>query len=190
MGKKRSVSLFGLGLGIALAALSAGCEKEQTSGGKPEDGAEVDQEAMADLTPKSGSTVKGMAHFKAEGKTITLTVTVKEALPGRHGVHIHEMGDCSAPDASSAGEHWNPLNKRHGRWGAEQYHLGDIGNIEVDQSGSGTLTFTTDEWAIGSGGANDVVGKSVVVHSNADDFVSQPSGGAGERVACGVIGKE
>lgn len=189
MDKKRSVSLFGLGVGFALAVLSAGCEKEQTSGGKPEENAEVATEAMADIDSKSGSTVTGTADFKAEGKTVTLTVSIQGATPGRHGIHIHDRGDCSAADASSAGEHWNPFSKAHGRWGGESYHLGDIGNMEIDQTGRGTLTFTTDEWAIGTGGANDIVGKSVVIHANADDFMSQPSGNSGERVGCGVIHK-
>jgi Cu-Zn family superoxide dismutase len=190
MQNRSLVSLVGLGFAGLLAVASAGCggddEPSKTTPG-PDKGA---TEAVAVIKEKSGSTTKGTADFKASGRMVTLVIKVEGAKPGQHAVHIHEFGDCSAPDASSAGKHWNPLNKMHGRWGSESYHLGDIGNLTVEESGTGTLTFSTDEWAIGSGGANDVVGKAFLVHANADDFVTQPDGNAGERIACGVIQKK
>ena len=109
--------------------------------------------------------------------------------PGSHAVHIHEHGDCSAPDAMSAGGHWNPTSKAHGKWGQAdgEFHLGDIGNIEVGADGKGIIEFVTDLWTIGGGGPNDVVGKSIIVHAMPDDYTSQPTGAAGERIGCGEI---
>jgi Cu-Zn family superoxide dismutase len=107
--------------------------------------------------------------------------------PGPHAVHIHETGDCSAEDGSSAGGHWNPTGEEHGKWGEHPFHLGDIGNIEVGEDGTGSITLSTDLWSIGDSSDHDVVGKSIVVHAGADDFKSQPSGAAGERIGCGVI---
>jgi len=190
MQNRSLVSLVGLGFAGILAVASAGCSgDEEPSKTTPEPGKGT-TEAVAVIKEKSGSTTKGTADFKAPAKTVTLVIQIEGAKPGQHAVHIHEFGDCSAPDATSAGEHWNPLNKMHGRWGSESYHLGDIGNLTVDDTGKGTLTFTTDEWAIGTGGANDVVGKAIVVHASQDDFMTQPGGNAGDRIACGVIQKK
>lgn len=187
MEKKTLISLFGYAVVGALSAFAVGCDSDENPDtGKPAPGTSADS-AIADLQPKSGTTVEGKGTFTADGKMITLTVALKGAKAGQHAVHIHEFGDCSAADALSAGGHWNPLNNEHGRLGSAKHHMGDIGNISIDDSGKGTLTVTTEEWAIGTGGANDVVGKALVVHADADDFATQPDGHAGTRVACGVI---
>jgi len=143
-----------------------------------------------DLTfePKSSSTVSGRASFVEQDGKVTFTATIAGLKPGTHAIHIHEKSDCSAPDASSAGGHWNPTFKNHGRWGDGQYHKGDIGNFVADNSGNGTITLTTNEWCIGCGDASkDILGKSVIVHEGADDFVTQPTGNAKGRVACTSI---
>lgn len=143
--------------------------------------------ATASIQPASGSTTRGSAIFIPEGERITLQVSLEGAPPGVHAVHLHETGDCSAPDATSAGGHWNPGGHNHGKWGTTPFHLGDIGNITVGQDGKGSLLLTTDAWSVGGGAANDVLGRSVIVHAAADDFTTQPTGAAGGRIGCGVI---
>ena len=139
------------------------------------------------INPKSGSEVYGSAIFITEGSQITLQVSIEGAPPGEHACHIHEIGDCSSDDGKSAGGHWNPTAMDHGKWGDEPFHLGDIGNILVGEDGKGALMLTTDRWATGGGGDNDVLGKAVIIHAGTDDFTSQPTGGAGGRIGCGVI---
>jgi Cu-Zn family superoxide dismutase len=142
--------------------------------------------ATAPLEAKSGSTVTGTANFTQKGKEVTVVVNVDKAPPGKHAVHIHDKGDCSSPDGKSAGDHWNPTTDQHGAWTAEHHHMGDIGNMDVGPDGKGTITLTTDKWAIGAG-ANSVVGHAIIVHGGVDDFKTQPTGNAGPRIACGVI---
>ena len=110
-----------------------------------------------------------------------------EGLPeGEHGFHIHEFGDCSAPDGTSAGGHFNPENNEHGRPGVGTRHIGDLGNMTANESGS--ARYERLDSLLSLNGQNSIIGRSVVVHANADDFISQPSGAAGERIACGTIG--
>ena len=174
-------------LGAAFACAATGCGGPQTgAGGNGGTGAETRQ-ATAMIESKSGTNTSGMATFSTDGKGVTLKLDVTNAPPGEHAVHIHETPDCSAPDAMSAGEHWNPTNAPHGRPNGEPVHLGDIGNMKVGDDGSGRLDYTTDRWSIGTGQANDVVGRAIVIHVGPDDFTTQPSGGAGARIGCGVI---
>jgi Cu-Zn family superoxide dismutase len=148
---------------------------------------EEEVRAVAELAPKSGSGLAGRCVFTETDGEIRFEATIENVEPGLHAIHIHQTGDCSADDASSAGGHWNPTGEEHGRWGEPPFHLGDIGNIDVGEDGSGSLTLTTDLWTLGDSSSSDVVGKAIVVHAGADDFESQPSGAAGERIGCGVI---
>ena len=145
------------------------------------------KEATAIIGSTNDSGLTGMAVFTQDGDQITFIIEVQNVSPGLHAVHIHEKGDCSAPDGTSAGGHWNPTDVAHGKWGEGEFHLGDIGNMTVGEDGTGTMTLTTDLWEIGTGSDIDVVGKGIIVHADADDFVSQPSGNAGARIGCGVI---
>lgn len=142
--------------------------------------------ATAVLEPRSGSTVQGLAAFSAREGGVEATVTVTGATPGEHGLHIHERGDCSAADASSAGGHFAPEGKPHGPPG-EGSHAGDMGNIVVDEAGAGVATVFLPDVTIEPGEPTTIAGKALVVHERADDLVSQPSGDSGGRVACGVI---
>lgn len=138
--------------------------------------------------PKSDSNVSGTATFIEKNGKVTFVAKLAGLQPGIHAIHIHEKSDCSAADGSSAGGHWNPTFKKHGKWGIGEYHKGDIGNFTADANGNGTISLTTDEWNIGSGDpTKDILGKGLIVHKGADDFVSQPSGDAGARVACSAI---
>lgn len=138
--------------------------------------------------PKSNSNVSGIATFVEKNGKVTFVAKLAGLTPGIHAIHIHEKSDCSAADGSSAGGHWNPTFKKHGKWGVGEYHKGDIGNFTADANGNGTITMTTDEWNIGSGDpTKDILGKGLIIHQGTDDFVSQPSGDAGSRVACSAI---
>jgi Cu-Zn family superoxide dismutase len=138
--------------------------------------------------PKSNSTVSGKASFVEKNGNVTFVANLAGLQPGVHAIHIHEKSDCSAADGSSAGGHWNPTFKKHGKWGNGEYHKGDIGNFTADEKGNGTITMTTEEWCIGCGDATkDVLGKGLIVHQGADDFITQPTGNAGGRVACSAI---
>lgn len=137
---------------------------------------------------KSNTTTTGIATFIEKNGTVTFVAKIAGLKPGIHAIHIHEKSDCTASDGSSAGGHWNPTFKKHGKWGDVEYHKGDIGNFIADEKGNGTITLTTTEWCIGCGDATkDILGKGLIVHAGADDFVTQPSGNAGARVACSAI---
>lgn len=138
--------------------------------------------------PKSNSNVMGTATFIEKNGTVTLVAKITGLTPGVHAIHIHEKSDCSAADGSSAGGHWNPTFKKHGKLGEGEAHKGDIGNFTADAKGNGTVTFTTSEWGIGSADeTKNILGKGLIVHQGADDYVSQPAGNAGARVACSAI---
>lgn len=137
---------------------------------------------------KSNSTVTGTASFIEKNGKVTFVAKIAGLKPGEHAIHIHEKSDCSAADGSSAGGHWNPTFKKHGKWGIAEYHKGDIGNFMADENGNGTISLTTDEWCIGcSDPAKDILEKGLIVHAGVDDFTTQPTGNAGGRVACSAI---
>jgi Cu-Zn family superoxide dismutase len=145
--------------------------------------------AVANLESRSGSKVTGKVTFTEHKGKVSMKVDVKGLTPGVHAIHVHEKGDCSAPDATSAGGHWNPTSENHGKWGHAPFHHGDIGNLIADAKGNAKLTLESELWTLGDGKPSDVVGHAVVVHATMDDFMTQPTGNAGGRVACGVIEK-
>lgn len=140
--------------------------------------------AVAKLDSKSGSKVTGTVTFAKMGDEVQVVADVQGLTPGKHGFHIHEKGDCSAPDASSAGGHFNPMHQHHGGPTSAEHHVGDLGNIEADASGKAHLDW---KGKMNLTGTASVVGKSVVVHDKEDDLKTDPAGNAGPRVACGVI---
>jgi len=142
--------------------------------------------AVARLEPTEGSTVSGVVTFEQLNGTVRIVADVSGLEPGVHGFHIHETGDCSAPDASSAGGHFNPQGYRHGAPGDDEHHAGDLGNIEAAEDGTAHLELEVDYITLASG-ETSVMGKAVIVHSDPDDFTTQPTGNAGSRLACGVI---
>ena len=130
--------------------------------------------------------VKGTVEFKEVDGGIEVTANIEGLSKGNHGFHIHEKGDCSAPDAMSAGGHFNPTNMKHGAPDAEEHHEGDLGNITADKSGKGTVTVTLKGATLGEGDTS-IAGKGFINHAKADDMKTQPTGNAGDRVACGTI---
>ncbi|WP_218109901.1 superoxide dismutase family protein [Oligoflexus tunisiensis] len=143
--------------------------------------------AEATLAAKSGSKVRGTVLFNRTDKGVQVIASITGGPAGKHGFHIHEKGDCSAPDASSAGGHFNPTGAPHAGLNAPTRHVGDLGNITINKDGKGMLT-TDIPNVSGFSDWNTIIGKAVVVHAKADDEKSQPSGAAGDRIACGVIG--
>jgi Cu-Zn family superoxide dismutase len=164
---------------IAAALALAGCASLQPAGPK----------AAAKLEPRSGSATSGTVTFEQRGGKTVVTAEVRGLRPNaEHGFHVHERGDCSAPDAMSAGGHFNPKSAPHGNHAAGAHHAGDMPNLKADASGVARFTWEDDELTVAEGPAS-VVGKAVVVHRDPDDFKSQPAGNSGPRIACGVVAR-
>jgi Cu-Zn family superoxide dismutase len=147
-----------------------------------------EKKAIATIEAKSGSTVSGTVSFIEKDGIVTMKAALSGLSEGNHAIHIHAIGDCSAPDGKSAGGHWNPTKENHGKWMETPFHIGDIGNLVVGADGTGTIERTTKLWTIGGKDANkNTVGHAIIIHEGPDDFSSQPSGAAGPRVGCGEI---
>jgi Cu-Zn family superoxide dismutase len=140
--------------------------------------------AAAQLDSKSGSKVTGTVTFTKVGDEVEVVADIQNLTPGKHGFHIHEKGDCSAPDASSAGAHFNPTQKHHGGPTTADHHAGDLGNITADASGKAHLD---GKGKLSLSGTDSIIGKSVVVHQKEDELKTDPSGNSGVRIACGPI---
>jgi len=140
--------------------------------------------AVATLEPKSGSQVTGTATFTKSGDEVQVVADIQNLKPGKHGFHIHEKGDCSAPDAASAGGHFNPTHQHHGGPSTAKHHTGDLGNVTADASGKAHLDW---KGKLQLNGADSIIGKSVVVHEKEDDLKTDPAGNSGARIGCGVI---
>ena len=147
------------------------------------------KKAQAKIESKSESLVTGQAFFSEKSGKVKVEISVTGVEPGPTAVHLHSIGDCSSEDAMSSGGHWNPTKDKHGKWGEGQFHSGDIGNINIDESGKGVLILIDqhNRWSIGGPAETNVIGRAVVVHQGRDDMVSQPSGAAGKRTGCGLI---
>jgi len=179
-----------------LLALTA-CEKEkpQTAAAPQEKAAQEKTEmektqevrATAELKPTEGHKASGTVSFTTQDGAVAIVADLEGLEPGKHGFHVHETGDCSAPDASSAGGHFNPAGSSHGAPDnpPAQRHVGDLGNLEADADGM--AHYERVDQVVTLEGPESIVGKAVVVHAGADDLTSQPSGNAGPRAACGVI---
>jgi Cu-Zn family superoxide dismutase len=147
--------------------------------------AQETKKAVAVLHSASGSQVMGTVTFTQVGDTVQVVADITGLTPGKHAFHIHEFGDCSAADASSAGGHFNPMKKPHGAPDNPERHEGDMGNLEADSTGKAHLELKDSMLKLS--GENSILGRGVIVHEKVDDW-SQPTGNAGGRQACGVIG--
>lgn len=144
--------------------------------------------ATVNLAPASASLVSGKLTAMPMGDGVHFTGEIGGLAPNStHAIHIHERGDCSAADASSAGGHFNPAAAPHGKAGAGAHHAGDMDNIVADAKGVARVNAHARGVTLGGGAANDVAGKAVIVHAAPDDYRSQPAGNAGARVACGLV---
>lgn len=144
------------------------------------------QKAVAVLHPTKGSSTSGIVWFETVKDGIKVTAHISGLTPGKHGFHIHEYGDCTADDATSAGGHFNPTNMPHSSPSSGKRHVGDLGNIEADKDGNAHLEYVDP--MLSFSGPTSIIGRGVIVHEKADDLKTQPTGDAGGRLACGVVG--
>jgi Cu-Zn family superoxide dismutase len=175
---------------VVLALISGACTQTP-----PEPPQETTQQSSApaasgakvELKATQGNNAAGTLELAAMGDGVHFMGTVTGLPAGAHGFHIHENGDCSAPDAASAGGHFNPDGKPHGAPTAAEHHAGDLGNIEADAGGSANVSIHAGGITLEPGQPNSILGKAVIVHAAPDDMTTQPTGNAGARLACGVI---
>jgi Cu-Zn family superoxide dismutase len=177
-------SLRGSLIGLAFLSLAALTGQAQTPAEKPS----APLKATAVLHSAAGNKVSGTVTFTEVADGVQVQAELAGLTPGNHGFHVHEFGDCSAPDASSAGGHFNPTGKPHAGPDALERHVGDMGNVEADASGKAKLDYVDHQISL-TNDQQSVIGRSVVVHAKADDLKSQPAGDSGARIACGVIGR-
>jgi len=138
------------------------------------------------LAPTQGNTATGLVTFTQHNGVIEVDAQVRGLSPGGHGFHIHEKGDCSAPDATSAGGHFNPGGHPHGHPDKDARHAGDLPMLVADAQGNASLKATLKGISL-SAGSHAIVGRGLIVHAAPDDYTTQPTGNAGGRVACAVI---
>lgn len=186
---KRSTWILLPALALAFSACDQGTQENKQAHTESTSSSEEVKMAVAQMQGTSGSNLSGTVTFTEENGTVKLKAELKNVMPvGNHAIHIHQTGDCSAADGSSAGGHWNPTDELHGTWGSAPHHKGDIGNFIVDSTGVGSISLTTDQWCIGcDDSTKNILGKAIIVHEGEDDLTSQPSGAAGARIGCGVI---
>ena len=148
--------------------------------------------AEATIAPTySDTAVTGTATFEAvDGKVkLVLNISAPSRANKTLAVHIHEHPGCG-DNGKDAHGHWNPTKANHGKWGSDAFHSGDIGNVELDAQGAGTKQLETDPWTIGGDSTTNILNRSIIVHGGVDDFKTQPTGNAGNRLGCGIINKK
>lgn len=139
--------------------------------------------AVATVNAVGESGVIGTVYFEAIDSGVSVKAELAGLQEGLHGFHIHQFGDCTAPDGTSAGGHFNPEESEHSGPESAIRHMGDMGNVEADAEGNATINYVDNTINI-----NMIVGRGVIVHAGEDDLTSQPTGAAGARLGCGVIG--
>lgn len=145
------------------------------------------KQAIAVLSPGAGQQCRGVVRFTESGDSVKVVAHLEGLSAGqKHAFHIHQYGDCSAPDGMSAGGHYNPEGHPHGLPESANRHAGDFGNVTADDQGKAHFELTVNNISI-AGHKNPIIGHAVIVHAKPDDG-SQPVGNAGGRIACGVIG--
>ncbi len=144
--------------------------------------------ASAELKDKDGKSV-GRADFREMSDGVLVRLEVKGLPPGLHAVHVHTVGKCEAPGFTSAGGHFNPAGKKHGLKNPDGAHAGDLPNMLIAKDGTGRFEALTDSITLGAGSNSvfDADGSALVIHVGVDDYMTDPTGNAGDRAACGLI---
>lgn len=144
-------------------------------------------ELVAVIHPTEGNDISGIVRFSREADGVRVHAEVEglnaESL---HGFHIHEFGDCTSSDGTSAGGHFNPHDREHGAPTDQARHVGDLGNLPADENGVAEVNYVDEKLSFD--GADSILGRGLIVHAEEDDLVSQPVGDAGARLGCAVIG--
>ena len=145
--------------------------------------------ASAQLKDKDGKVV-GTAMLSERPGGVLIRVEAKGLTPGLHAVHVHAVGKCDGPAFTSAGGHFNPVGKKHGHKSAEGAHGGDLPNMLIAKDGAGRFEVLTDGFSLRAGPLSlfDADGSALVIHAGVDDYATDPTGNAGDRAACGLIG--
>lgn len=174
-----------LAIGLAVIGLMAGCASNTGPTAKAADSAMA---ASAVLAPKSGSTVQGSVKLAQQGDNRVAMAVDISGLPanGMFGFHVHEKGDCSSADGMSAGGHFNPTGQQHGNPVSGPHHAGDIPMLQSDANGKAVGSIVLSGVTL-TPGPTSLVGHALVVHAGKDDYVTQPTGNSGGRIACGVV---
>ncbi len=168
-----------LAVAVAATVLLAACQTMS---------ADAPPRATAKLEPTKGNKTFGEATFEQAGNKVRVWVYVQGLKPGQeHGLHIHEAGDCSSGDGMSAKGHFNPLGKPHGPQGTGERHAGDLPSLKANKAGRAKVEVELDIITV-TAGPTSVIGRGLIVHADPDDYRTQPTGNAGARLACGVIG--
>jgi Cu-Zn family superoxide dismutase len=170
---------------LVLGAGSLGLSAQAPPAAKSAAAAAPAAKATVKLAPTAKQTASGEVTFTAEDGGVRVVGSFSGLVFGEHGFHVHEKGDCSAPDATSAGGHFNPAAKPHAAREAAARHVGDLGNLKADPYGLARVDFV--DKGLSLSGPDSIIGKAVIIHEKADDFTTQPTGNAGARQACGVI---
>lgn len=171
---------------LAMGLVSCGSNQESAMDMDTEVATTKVTRAIAVLNPTDGSDASGTVEFTVNGENVRVTGEIHGLTPGNHGFHVHANGDCSAADATSAGGHFSPDGSDHGAPTDQERHVGDLGNITADSTGTAIIDMTDPVLALD--GEHSIIGRGLIVHAGVDDLTSQPTGAAGGRVACGVIG--
>lgn len=177
---------------LALGLMASGCgamaEQSATSANNTNDSWKNIKQAVAVVHPTTGHHASGVVHFSesADGKVKVVADLEGLAPNQQHGIHIHQFGNCTAADATSAGDHYNPAGSPHALPPATTRHAGDLGNVEADANGKAHYEITVETISV-AGTRNPIIGRGIIVHEKPDTG-AQPSGNAGGRAGCGVIG--
>ena len=141
--------------------------------------------AVAKVHPLGDHQVSGIVTFTKVPEGIKIVADVQGLKPGKHGFHVHEHGDCSGMDGMKAGGHFNPTNSQHGGPDSKERHVGDFGNLEADERGR--AYYERIDNLISFEGPNSILERSIIIHADPDDFVTQPTGNSGPRIACAKV---
>ncbi|MGZ8938014.1 MAG: superoxide dismutase family protein [Limisphaerales bacterium] len=179
-----SLVMAGCLVGLVTGLGCASNQESRVDAGHPA-GGKMRPKAVAVLSPAPNGSARGQVTFQEETEGVRVTANIEGLTPGKHGFHIHEKGDCSSADFTSAGGHFNPTNSKHGSPTDPEHHVGDFGNIEANEQGVARFERVFN-WLTFKG-TNSILNKAVIVHAKADDLQTQPTGDAGGRIACGVI---
>jgi len=171
---------------LAGSALADDAKAKKPPPGKPDAAKPV----TVKLSDAKGKSI-GTATLTADPGGVKITLAIKGLTAGDHAIHIHETAKCDGPDFKSAGGHFNPDHKKHGKNNPDGAHAGDIPNITVDAKGGSTATVIAPGITLEDGPHSVFTGggTALVIHAKADDLKTDPAGAAGDRIACGLIAK-
>ncbi len=163
--------------------ITTGCAQNSDMESKSEQQDPAHTELVATVMQVGNSEVTGSVTFSEAENGVQIQGSFSGLEPGNHGFHIHEYGDCTADDGTTAGGHFNPTGNNHGSPSDTDRHMGDLGNIEANEDGEASVNYVDQTVTL-----DQILGRGIIIHAGEDDLKSQPTGAAGGRVACGVIG--